>query len=199
MQLDRDWEEGLPWIMLPAREVVQESMGFSPNDLVFGHKVRGLLSIFWEFGKVPKPPKNLASYILGFKNRLIQARELVKVNLEKHQKNMKRLYDRRVKHRVFEPGDQVLVLRPMTSSPFEAKFDGPFVVQRKLTDENYDVTMPSRKKPVKLCYVNLQQHLLFWAQSELLLLRAVYAPGTFSHGANMLSRGNVREPRISPI
>lgn len=68
---------------------------------------------------------------------------------------MKRLYDRTVERRVFVPGDQVLVLRPMVSSPFEAKFDGPFVVKRKLTDENYDVLMPSRKKSVKRCHVNL--------------------------------------------
>jgi len=36
VELNRDWEEGLPWLMLVAREVTQESTGFSPNDLVFG-------------------------------------------------------------------------------------------------------------------------------------------------------------------
>lgn len=30
---------------------------------------------------------------------------------------------------ICEPGDQALVLRPVVSSPFEARFDGPFVVQ----------------------------------------------------------------------
>ncbi|KAI2654741.1 Retrovirus-related Pol polyprotein from transposon opus [Labeo rohita] len=43
--LDRDWEEGLPWLLLAAREVLQESTGFSPNDLVFGHRVCGLLAV----------------------------------------------------------------------------------------------------------------------------------------------------------
>lgn len=38
----RDWKEGLPWLLLAAREVTQESTGFSPNDLVFGHTVCGL-------------------------------------------------------------------------------------------------------------------------------------------------------------
>ena len=45
-ELDRDWEGGLPWLILAAREAVQESTGFSPNDLVFGHKVRGPLAVF---------------------------------------------------------------------------------------------------------------------------------------------------------
>ncbi len=62
MQLDQDWEEGLHWKMLAAREVEQESMGFSPNDLVFGHKVCGLLYIFQEVGKVAEPPKYLTAY-----------------------------------------------------------------------------------------------------------------------------------------
>ncbi len=39
---------------------------------------------------------------------------------------MKRLYDPIVEHRIFNPGDRVLVLRPIVSSPFEAKFDSPF-------------------------------------------------------------------------
>ena len=33
----RDWEDGLPWLLLAARAVVQDSTGFSPNELVFGH------------------------------------------------------------------------------------------------------------------------------------------------------------------
>lgn len=44
-ELGRDWEEGLPWLLLAAREVSQESLGFSPNDLVFGHIVRGPLAV----------------------------------------------------------------------------------------------------------------------------------------------------------
>lgn len=31
VQLDSDWEEGLPWLMLAAQKVVQESTGYSPN------------------------------------------------------------------------------------------------------------------------------------------------------------------------
>ncbi len=44
-ELKGDWEEGLPWLLLAAREVVQESLGFSPNQLVFGHCVRGPLGV----------------------------------------------------------------------------------------------------------------------------------------------------------
>ncbi len=58
-ELSADWEEGLPWLLLAAREVVQESTGFSPNDLVFGHKVRGPLAVLQDGCLPEEPPRNL--------------------------------------------------------------------------------------------------------------------------------------------
>ncbi|KAG1935376.1 gag-pol fusion protein [Pimephales promelas] len=63
---------------------------------------------------------------------------------------MKRLYDRKVERRIFEPGGQVLVSRLLLSSPFEVKFEGPYVVKRKLSDENYEVATPYRRKSTQL-------------------------------------------------
>lgn len=39
----KDWDDGIPLLMFAAREAVQESLGFSPAQLVFGHEVRGPL------------------------------------------------------------------------------------------------------------------------------------------------------------
>lgn len=44
-EIDHDQEEGLPWLFLAAREVVQVSTGFSPNDLVFVHSVCGPMAV----------------------------------------------------------------------------------------------------------------------------------------------------------
>lgn len=44
MEMEDDWEEGLLWLM-SVLEVGQESTGFGPNDLVFGHTVHGPLAI----------------------------------------------------------------------------------------------------------------------------------------------------------
>lgn len=69
VELNRDWEEGLPWLLLAAREVQQESLGFSPNDLVFGHSVRGPFSVLWEGLGEDDPPQNLLEYVNGFRRR----------------------------------------------------------------------------------------------------------------------------------
>lgn len=59
IHMDKDWEEGLPSLLLAAREGCQEGTGFSPNDLVFGHKVRGPLIILQDEWKTKEPPQNL--------------------------------------------------------------------------------------------------------------------------------------------
>lgn len=45
LELTRDWDEGLPLLLFAVRETTQESLGFSPADLVFGHTVRGPLRL----------------------------------------------------------------------------------------------------------------------------------------------------------
>lgn len=41
----KDWAEALPFLLFAIREAEQESLGFSPADLVFGHSVRGPLKV----------------------------------------------------------------------------------------------------------------------------------------------------------
>ena len=119
LQMSRDWEEGLPWLLLAAREVVQESTGFSPNDLVFGHAVRGPLALVQDNWTESQPPRNLIDYVNGFRCRLYKAQEVAKSNLESSQCKMKKLFDRQVENCVFLPGDQVLALLPNVTSPFQ--------------------------------------------------------------------------------
>ena len=68
---------------------------------------------------------------------------------------MKRLYDRRSEQRTFSPGDQVLVLLPLVGSPFQTKFTGPHTVVKKVSDQNYLIATPLRRKPNQLCHINL--------------------------------------------
>ena len=66
VEMKREWEDGLPWLLLAARAVVQESTGFSSNDLVFGHKVRTSLSVLSSDLNTSEPPRGLADYVNGF-------------------------------------------------------------------------------------------------------------------------------------
>lgn len=166
IQMNRDWEEGLPWLLLAAREVVQESTGFSPNDLVFGHKVWDPLALLQDKWKEVQPLHNLLDYVNGFRYRLYKAQEVVKNNLASAQDKMKKLYGRGVEDCDFLPGDQVLALLPIVTSPFQAKFSGPYSVVEKVSDQKYVIATPSRRSSTQLCHVN-------FAKTILCLCRAV--------------------------
>ena len=45
---ERDWDVGVPLLLFAVRDSTQESLGFSPFQLVFGHKVRGPLKLIKE-------------------------------------------------------------------------------------------------------------------------------------------------------
>ncbi len=154
-ELDRDWEDGLPWLMLAAREAVQESTGFSPNELVFGHTVRGPLAVLKSGCVDTEPPKNLIDFVNGFRHRLFKAGCMAQDKLCVSQSKMKKLYDRHTERQEFSPGDQVLALMPIVGSPFQAKYIGPYTVSEKSSDLNYIVETPGRKKARRLYHVNL--------------------------------------------
>ncbi len=52
-------------------------------------------------------------------------------------------------------GDQVLALLPVEGSPFQAQYTGPFVVVKQITDLNYLIATPDRRKSTQLCHINL--------------------------------------------
>ena len=58
-------------------------------------------------------------------------------------------------YRVFSPGEQVLALLPNLGSPFGAKYSGPFTGLRKISESNYVVSTPERRKKKQHCHVNL--------------------------------------------
>ncbi|KAK0132100.1 Retrovirus-related Pol polyprotein from transposon 412 [Merluccius polli] len=154
VEMTQDWEDGLPWLLLAARTVVQESTGFSPNELVFGHKVRTPLFVLSDFNS-SEPPESLSTYVLGFRRRLLLACKMATENLTEAQSRMKRHYDRKAERRVFSPGDQVVALLPIPGSPFTAKYSGPYSVVRKVSETNYVVATPGRRRATQLCHINL--------------------------------------------
>ena len=152
-----DWDEAVPYVLFAVREAPTESLGFSPNQLVFGHRVRGPLDVVrdaWSRGSVGEAP-SLLKYVQTTRERLHKALEVAGLNLEKAQKNMKGYYDRKAQYRSFQPGEEVLVLLPMQGQPLAARYSGPYVVERRVGELDYIVATPDRRKKAQLCHVNM--------------------------------------------
>ena len=102
---EKDWDEGIHLLLFAVRESVQESLGFSPFELVFGHTVRGPLKLLKEkFLSNDDSSLNLLQYVSDFKDRLSRACEAALTNLKSAQRKMKRWYDENSKERKFMPG-----------------------------------------------------------------------------------------------
>lgn len=109
------WEDELPWLMLAAREVTQESTEFSPNELVFVHTVRDALVVLADNWRETQPPKNLIYFRAVVHSWGTGQREA------EAQVKMKHLFDRNSERCVLPRGDQVLALFPLPTSPFKGK------------------------------------------------------------------------------
>ena len=134
---------------------VQESLGFTPFELVFGHAVRGpLLSLKKKWLDEDPEKISVLKYIATFKDRLFSAGQMAKRNLQSQSK-MKVWYDRKIKSRCFEPEERVLFLFPVVGKPLQAKYSGPYKVVKKISDTNYLVRTPGRHKETLVCHINM--------------------------------------------
>ena len=153
---EKDWDEGIHLLLFAVRESVQESLGFSPFELVFGHSVRGPLKLLKEkFLSNDETPLDLLQYVSDFRNRLSRACEVARSNLKTSQGKMKARYDNHVIDRKFKPGDKVLALLPIPGRPLQARYFGPYTIDKKTSDLNYIINTSGRRKNKQMCHVNM--------------------------------------------
>uniref|UniRef100_A0A669CU45 Gypsy retrotransposon integrase-like protein 1 n=1 Tax=Oreochromis niloticus TaxID=8128 RepID=A0A669CU45_ORENI len=159
LESEKEWDEGLPLLLLAVRESVQESLGFSPAELVFGHTVRGPLQLLKEnfLSDTDAPKVNVLDYVSSFRERLHKACAIARNALVAAQGKMKRKFDKKAVQRKFEVGDKVLTLLSVPGSSFQAKFSGPYTVQAKLSDTDYVIDTPERRKKCRVCHINMMK------------------------------------------
>ena len=59
---------------------------------------------------------------------------------------MKVHFDGNAQNRNFDPGNKVIALLSIPGKPFQARNYGPYTVEKKLSDMNYIVSIPGRRK-----------------------------------------------------
>ena len=148
------WDRYVPLLLFCTRDTVQESLGFSPFQLVFGHKVRGPLSVLKSQCLNDSQAQNLLERVEDYHAKLKECRDLAGKNMERSQSKMKAWFDRKAVKRSFSPGELCLIFLPIAKGALSAKFFGPYKVLEKVSDLTYRVATPDRGRQQRVCHVN---------------------------------------------
>nr|XP_054770843.1 uncharacterized protein LOC129278726 [Lytechinus pictus] len=69
-----DWEKGIPFLLFASRDTPNESTGYTPFELVFGHEPRGPLKVVKEhmLSEFEVESGNVLDYVSQFRERLLR-------------------------------------------------------------------------------------------------------------------------------
>ncbi|XP_068240108.1 uncharacterized protein [Palaemon carinicauda] len=157
METGTDWDESLDFILFVIREVPNDSLGMSPFEMLFGHKVRGPLQVLKDkmLNNDTLDNVTVGQYVDKLKCNFEKVHNFAFNNLKGSQDVMKENFDLKTKVRKFKEGDSVLVYFPTPSSPLQHKFSGPYIIQKCVNNNNYIISTPDRRKSTQLVHVNL--------------------------------------------
>ena len=146
----KEWCSLLPFLLMAIREIPHSSTQFSPSELVFGHKMRGLMAVVrdkWTNDITIPAPGNVSTlkYMQDLQRKIQTALNSAQDNVSTAQKRMKDHYDKKTTERQLEPGDLVMVLLPTSSNKLLTTWGGPHKISRRLTNNNYEIDMGRRK------------------------------------------------------
>ena len=95
-----DWDKYLPALLFAVREIPQESLGFSPFELLYGRNVRGPMQILRELWSVEETDEHARltyQYVIDVRERLEKTCKLVQDNVRKLDIKQNAFYDKRAR------------------------------------------------------------------------------------------------------
>ena len=172
----KDWDKYLPAILFAYREVPQESLGFSPFELVYGRTVRGPMAILKELwtNDIKDPEiKSTYQYVFDLRDRLESTCELAHQNLEKASRRHKIYFDKKAMTRNMKPGEKALVLLPTENNKLLMQWKGPYQIVRKVGNVDY---MLDVNGTVKTYHANLLKKYVEREEPEISFLMSIVNP-----------------------
>ena len=139
-----DWDKYLPALLFAVREIPQESLGFSPFELLHGRNVRGPMQILrdlWSVEETDERARLTYQYVVDVRERLKKTCKLAQDNVRRLDIKQNAFYDKRAKSRKFDDGDKVLLLLPSESNKVLLQWNGPYEVLEVVNVMNYKINV----------------------------------------------------------
>ena len=144
-----DWDRYLPATLFAYREVPQESLGFSPFELIYGHSVRGpmdVLKTLWTKEVEDQSVETSYSYVTNLKERIEQTCKLAQEELAKSSLRYKKIYNRKARNRRLIPGQKALLLLPSDNNKLLMQWKGPFTVLERMNSYDYRIDINGKPR-----------------------------------------------------
>ena len=146
----KKWDELIPYFLSALKEVPHSGSKFSANQLIFGHNIRGLMSIareIWTQGDPAKPKLKMSTvaYVQKLKGDIETALKAARENTEHTYHKIKIQFDKKATHRELNVGDKAIVLQPTSGNKLMAHWRGPYEVLRKCSSNNYELLIGKRR------------------------------------------------------
>ncbi|XP_076454791.1 uncharacterized protein LOC143289631 [Babylonia areolata] len=145
----KQWDRYIPALLFAYREATQESLGFSPFELLYGRTVRGPLSVLhqlWTDEHTSEEVRTTAEYVVDLRNRIEETCELARRNLAAASQRHAEVFNRKSQNRAFSPGDKVLLLLPQRHNILQLCWQGPFEVLERKGEADYKIRMGGQDK-----------------------------------------------------
>ena len=152
----KEWDRYIDALLFAYREAPQESLGFSPFELLYGRTVRGPIQILrelWMDEAQEEDVKTTYQYVIDLRERLEETCSLAQKELEKASTRYRKYYDTKAKDRQFKVNDKVLLLLPESHNKLLMKWKGPFDVVERLGKMDYRIKHHDGK--IKTYHANL--------------------------------------------
>jgi len=142
--------------MFAVRDTPQDSTGFTPFELLYGHKVRTLMTLLkkiWTGESEDDEVKTAYQYVIDLRERVEDTCKLAKEELTKVQTRNQQSYNRRTRDRKLSVGDRVLLLLPTEQNKLTIAWRGPYKVVGKVGE--VDCRMEISPDMVKTFHINM--------------------------------------------
>ena len=151
----KDWDKYIDLLLFAYREVPQESLGFSPFELIYGwpvHRPMQILKELWTKKNWGFSDSYNLPVCLRFDRKIgVDGKSSTTKFAEKVQKYT-RYYNRKSRRRHLKVGDKVLVLLPTKINKLLMSWKGPYEVVEKLSVLDYRIKMGQK---VKTFHINM--------------------------------------------
>lgn len=145
----RDWDRYIAALLFAYREVPQESLKFSPFEMVYGHVVRGPLAVLRELwtGEIhSEEEKSTFQYVLELRERLEETCQLAHEELVKARASQRKHFNKKARQRDLKVGDDALILLPTDSNKLMMQWKGPYHVFEKVGENGFKIDIAGKRK-----------------------------------------------------